>query len=644
MGETNLFAIKLLGALAGTVLSAFLLVVLLRKRARAAEDWLLTGVVGAAALWHATNAIEGLLDVAGKGWAESGFGPLQTALSFVAPALLLHLSLVWASARALRMGMAVYPLTLLAWSLLRGHPDWSRPAFGAALIASAAMLLAAARRSQSRRAFYSWTAYSLAAWAFAGIASLLPLVCLIVFIRRSNIFDLLITRRTLFVFTLSVVTGLYLVVVRFLATWLESEFGAFGQVVETALILGAAITWLPVYQVIARFFSRESRMHVDFSRGLIEDAAAILDLRERAQYLIEQVGRTFQFRRGALVLCADPPQFVPYGSETSTLPPESLRCLIGEVSSRGGAIIHARRLGKHDAIAKPLSDSGFNYLFPLHYQDRLTGMMLLDTSPRVFLDHTEPTLQSLASEISLSLESCRLSESKAALEKELIEQQHLATLGGFAATIAHEVKNPLSSIKALAQLLQEDPDVLANYGQELAFIVGETNRLNSCVQQLLTFARPLPEANEEVALSELLDNTAAFLTPEDARPGVVIERRIQPGLRLAASDRKSIEQVIVNLLLNAVQASPGCGRVELEARLEGNGAIRVAITDEGPGIPAGIRARVFEPFFTTKPQGTGLGLAIVRKHVQHLGAELELTSPAANGHGTRVCVLFPGER
>jgi len=244
----------------------------------------------------------------------------------------------------------------------------------------------------------------------------------------------------------------------------------------------------------------------------------------------------------------------------------------------------------------------------------------------------------------LSLESCRLSESKAALEKELIEQQHLATLGGFAATIAHEVKNPLSSIKALAQLLQEDPDVLANYGQELAFIVGETNRLNSCVQQLLTFARPLPEANEEVALSELLDNTAAFLTPEDARPGVVIERRIQPGLRLAASDRKSIEQVIVNLLLNAVQASPGCGRVELEARLEGNGAIRVAITDEGPGIPAGIRARVFEPFFTTKPQGTGLGLAIVRKHVQHLGAELELTSPAANGHGTRVCVLFPGER
>src|SRR3974377_762441 len=152
MGETNLFAIKLLGALAGTVLSAFLLVVLLRKRARAAEDWLLTGVVGAAALWHATNAIEGLLDVAGKGWAESGFGPLQTALSFVAPALLLHLSLVWASARALRMGMAVYPLTLLAWPLLRGHPDGSRPAFGAALIASAAMLLAAARRSQSRRA------------------------------------------------------------------------------------------------------------------------------------------------------------------------------------------------------------------------------------------------------------------------------------------------------------------------------------------------------------------------------------------------------------------------------------------------------------------------------------------------------------
>jgi signal transduction histidine kinase len=547
--------------------------------------------------------------------------------------------------------MWVYPAALLAWRFLNGRPEWNPPAFGTALVASAGTLFFAARNNPPpRRTLYAWMAYSLIPWAlteiaganraFPALASLLPLAGLLVLIYRLNVLDLLISRRILFLFTLSAVSVVYLVVVRFLAGWLESEFGTFGPVVETALILGAAVTWLPMYQVIARFFSRPSRIHVEFSRRVIEEATGILDLRRRALYLIEQVGRIFQLRRAAIVLCADPPQVAPFGPQTVAPEPGQLRDLCAWVSAQGRGAIHAHQ---RDA-AGLLHRLGFNYVFPLFCQDRLTGIMLLDTSPRQFLDDTESTLLALSSQISLSLESCRLSEAKVQLEKTLLEQQHLATLGGFAATIAHEVKNPLSSIKTLAQLLREDPDVLARYGQELDFIVGETNRLNSSVRQLLTFARPLPQPAEDVALSDLLENTAAFLSPAAVNPGVTLDRRIQPGLKLAASDRKSVEQVVINLLLNALEASPGGGRVELAAGVEGGGGIRIRITDEGPGIPEQIRERVFEPFFTTKRQGTGLGLAIVRKIVHHLGAELEVETPVANGRGTSASVLFPGAR
>ncbi|MBI4877171.1 MAG: hypothetical protein HY822_21260, partial [Acidobacteria bacterium] len=281
------------------------------------------------------------------------------------------------------------------------------------------------------------------------------------------------------------------------------------------------------------------------------------------------------------------------------------------------------------------------YLFPLRYEDRLTGMLLVDPAPRAFLDESEETLLGLSRQISLSLESCRLAEAKIALEKELLLQEHLATLGKVAATIAHEVKNPLSSIKTLAQLLREDPEVVARYDRDLDYMIAEVDRLNGCVQQLLTYARPVPELGGELALSELIESATAFLARESTRQGVRIQCSVAPGLRLARADRQTVQQVVLNLLLNAVQASLPGSSVRLEADRLSDGSIRLRITDQGPGIPEEIRGKIFEPFFTTRQQGAGLGLAIVKKNVRQLGGELQLQTPVADGRGTSVAVTFP---
>jgi signal transduction histidine kinase len=292
------------------------------------------------------------------------------------------------------------------------------------------------------------------------------------------------------------------------------------------------------------------------------------------------------------------------------------------------------------ALRGLLDRCGYHYVFPLVYEDRLEGVLLLDASPRRFLGDDESVLLPLASQISHSIETCRLIEDKIGLEKALVRQEHLATLGKVSATIAHEIKNPLSSIKTLAQLMREDPGVEANYARDLAFIVGETDRLNRSVQQLLSFSRPVTEPEGPLDLSMFLGEMVELFAREYAATAIRIERRIEPGLALARASPEALRQIVLNLMLNAVQACGEPGRVGVAARRV-NGAIEVSVTDSGPGIPPDLRERIFEPFFTTKQKGTGLGLAIVRKNVRNLGGEILIDSPVAGGGGTAVRIVLP---
>jgi len=608
--ETNLFAIRLLSLSAGGLLSVFLAVNLLANCRRTVQDLLLIALACTGASWQVTGALLHYLQVVGSQAGRFAFSleVTRTVAGWTALAALASLCWIWA-----------------------GHyrTMWRRTAAASSL-----------------KRFFLCFAVSLGVMAAAGAsrvdASFLPPFFLIWFIYRYNVFDLLIGRRVLFVFTLAAVSALYLLLVRALAGWLESELDAFGPLVELTLVLGAAVTWLPLYEVITRFFSRQNKLYADLSKKVIEEAARIFDLGARTEYLVEQVGKTFRLRRAVLVLDTDPPLAAAHGEQ---LPVPALDRIRGFVTGPGSEItdlIHVQRPPVPGDTHILLSELGFNYLLPLRCQGGVNGVLLLDSAPRVFLDDSEATLLGLGREISLSLESCRLAEAKLGLERELMRQQHMAALGRVAATMAHEVKNPLSSIRTLAQLIGEDPEVNARCRRDLEYMVSEIDRLDRCVQQLLTYARPLPEPSAEVRLTELLEDLATFLSPDAARQGVFLECRVAPDLRLVRSDRHGIQQVVLNLLLNAVQASTSGGSVLLDAfRLPG-GHIRVAVTDQGPGIPPEIRDRIFEPFFTTKQQGTGLGLAIVQNYVRQLGGFLQLETPINGGRGTCVTVLFPG--
>jgi len=224
------------------------------------------------------------------------------------------------------------------------------------------------------------------------------------------------------------------------------------------------------------------------------------------------------------------------------------------------------------------------------------------------------------------------------LRAQLMQADKLATLGTFAAQIAHDLKNPLYCIREFAQFIEEeeDPARIKEYSQE---ILKADSYLTSIVDGLTAYTRSTCAEPEAVRLSDLLDQAVKMARFATASNEVEVIREYHPVPSIQA-DPAELLQVFVNLITNAVQAMNGQGRLNLTVRSEGE-KILVSVKDSGPGIPAVHLPKIFTPFFTTKERGvgTGLGLSIVRTLVNKYGGEI--TVEAEEGKGATFLMRFP---
>jgi two-component system, NtrC family, sensor histidine kinase HydH len=215
----------------------------------------------------------------------------------------------------------------------------------------------------------------------------------------------------------------------------------------------------------------------------------------------------------------------------------------------------------------------------------------------------------------------------------------LAALGQLTAGLAHELRNPLGTIKASAEMLNSQLSAENAVAREVAgFISTEVDRTNSLVTRFLQFARPLKPRLETADLAHTLDRAIAMAQRE--APGLAVHRNYAPEIPQFPFDAELLERVFYNLVLNAAQASPPGAVVTMKTRVEGRMA-EIAVIDRGSGIdPAQIKD-IFNPFVTTKPSGVGLGLAIVSKIVDEHGGKIAVESEP--GKGSIFCVSLPLE-
>ncbi len=236
-------------------------------------------------------------------------------------------------------------------------------------------------------------------------------------------------------------------------------------------------------------------------------------------------------------------------------------------------------------------------------------------------------VRDLAASLNAMLDALRVAE------EERLRRERLAVLGEFAAGVAHEIRNPLTSMRMTLQLLAEDRGGAGGGGhrgkdaEDLRVVLDEVRRLEGSVEDLLVYAGTPKIAREAVDLALVARESARVLERQATHLGVALEVEEAPETPRAAGDPARLRTCATNLLLNAVQASPRGGKVRVRVAGTGGGVV-LEVADEGPGIPPEVGERVYEPFFTGRPGGTGLGLAVTRRlAAAHGGALSYLSGP-----------------
>ncbi len=281
--------------------------------------------------------------------------------------------------------------------------------------------------------------------------------------------------------------------------------------------------------------------------------------------------------------------------------------------------------------------------FPIQHSGRSIGELCVRSHGAMLSGETLAALEYLSEQLPGTLDLCRLIDEKLHLERELAERERLAALGQMAASISHNLKNPLGSIKTILQVQMESGELPAPVRAETKMVLEEVNRLSATLNQLLKFSRPTLLGEPSRATCDALqvvDEVLGVLHHEARRRGIAvrISAPVLPMRVAAAGD--VVHDIVSNLVLNALEATPAGG--SLDVRVDTTpGFCKITIEDDGPGIPSVLQSKILQPFFTTKTQGTGLGLTIVDRRIAEAGGTLEFHSPSRNGRGTRCVVTLP---
>jgi signal transduction histidine kinase len=261
----------------------------------------------------------------------------------------------------------------------------------------------------------------------------------------------------------------------------------------------------------------------------------------------------------------------------------------------------------------------------------------------VISGETFAALEFLAEQLPGVIELCKTIDEKLTLERELAERERMALVGQMTASISHNLKNPLGSMKTVLQVQLENKELPAAARTDLAIVLGELDRLSNKLTQLLRYARPAVRAGaapQRIEFGVVAEQAIALLRREAERRGGRLELRDESSGAGVRGSEEALADIFSNLVVNAIEAMPENGAVSVRLAREG-AELRIEVEDDGAGVPAENRARLFQPFFTTKPSGTGLGLAIVERRAAELGGTVTCESPAAYGRGARFVVRLP---
>ncbi len=280
---------------------------------------------------------------------------------------------------------------------------------------------------------------------------------------------------------------------------------------------------------------------------------------------------------------------------------------------------------------EPFLRVSINFAVPLVSMDRLIGIAFLYVPEGPLNIDEVAKMQTLGRQAGLAFENALLFRERTHQNERMFRAEQLATMGQFAAGIAHELRNPLTAIRSTVQYLSGEVEQNAEAKKLAEDVLGEVDRLNGIVENLLTLARPTESKPRELYVGEEIEHYLNFIEAQAKKQNVQIESQIEKDLPKLFCDPAELRQVLINLVLNGIQAMADGGPLVIRASLfspkddtiiAGKKMILIEVKDKGIGLPPNLSKKVFEPFFTTKSSGTGLGLAICNNIVRLYDGEI----------------------
>ncbi|MFQ6673315.1 MAG: ATP-binding protein [Fidelibacterota bacterium] len=292
------------------------------------------------------------------------------------------------------------------------------------------------------------------------------------------------------------------------------------------------------------------------------------------------------------------------------------------------------------AVSEEMARTGYRLVVAVRDGKEMLGM--IGVGPKQYKEELSNDevhlLRTIANQLAMSIRNAVLVEEQLKLERLMMRQEKLSALGQIAASLTHEVKNPMSSIHTLVQVMQEEVPGGDDLKKDLETIEQEIIRLNKVVTGILKYARPESMELSVVDVTEVIQDVLVLLGKEAQRCGVELDFSRTPGLKVRAT-LDGLKDVFFNIVLNAIQAcGDSGGRITIQSHLV-NRQLQVKVQDSGAGIPQEQLSQIFEPYYTTKEGGTGLGLSMVKKKVETFRGTVSVCN--LEGGGAQFIVDLP---
>lgn len=478
------------------------------------------------------------------------------------------------------------------------------------------------------------------------LSSIFPSIIFSYYVYRYNYMEFVLRRSVFYSFLAILVICFYYFGIRQLGKYLEFNYSVNAKVLEAVLII-ALVYWFPklkenVQGLMRRLFFKR----IADSEYLLNDlshqisADLLIDLSLLLENIVESIKKATAVKNVNLILLkGGSTQVVGGGENTLNARDEILNTI--KYFDKGEIAVLDRHEITDASIINEMKRLEMFFVFPIFKDRKLTGLLTLGKSRRGMRlpsDSLEQ-LMIIANQISSAMAKAELIQEKLQLERKMYENERLSSLGRLSTSVAHEVKNPLSSIKAIVQVLKEDSRNEAKTQKSLSIIVEEIDRLTKVVNQLLVFAKPQGDSKTNVKISDLINKVLVVLRHEAKMNNIDIHLDVSNDLPLIMADEGSLTEVFFNIIHNAIQAMSEEGKLTISITYEQkDDSIRIVFEDNGPGISQEDIGKIFEPFYTTKQMGTGLGLAIVKKKLEEVRGLIHVES---EGSTTKFIVNIP---